>query len=154
MALKAMQEAAARDLASADAATAKAKLLRPTQPEQEDPNIAAALAAAAGRSPAPAKPERPVGSTQGANWGLNFADSGIGGPFLPGQNLRKASPDSASVLRRVVKDDPEGETPARAQAAHAVAHRHPIGAARAFDRPVMDREDDGLGLAATARPRP
>jgi hypothetical protein len=38
---------------SADAATAKAKLLRPTQPEQEDPNIAAALAAAAGRSPAP-----------------------------------------------------------------------------------------------------
>jgi chromosome segregation ATPase len=53
VALKAMQEAAARDLASADAATAKAKLLRPTQPEQEDPNIAAALAAAAGRSPAP-----------------------------------------------------------------------------------------------------
>jgi proline racemase len=27
--------------------------LRPTQPKQEDPNIAAALAAAAGRSPAP-----------------------------------------------------------------------------------------------------
>jgi len=53
VALKAMQEAAARDLASADAATAKAKLLRPTQPEQEDPNIAAALAVAAGRSPAP-----------------------------------------------------------------------------------------------------
>jgi chromosome segregation ATPase len=53
VALKAMQEAAASDLASADAATAKAKLLRPTQPEQEDPNIAAALAAAAGRSPAP-----------------------------------------------------------------------------------------------------
>jgi hypothetical protein len=53
VALKAMQEAAASDLASADAATAKAKLLRPTRPEQEDPNIAAALAAAAGRSPAP-----------------------------------------------------------------------------------------------------
>jgi chromosome segregation ATPase len=53
VALKAMHEAAARDLASADAATAKAKLLRPTQPEQEDPNIAAALAVAAGRSPAP-----------------------------------------------------------------------------------------------------
>jgi chromosome segregation ATPase len=53
VALKAMHEAAARDLASADAAAAKAKLLRPTQPEQEDPNIAAALAAAAGRSPAP-----------------------------------------------------------------------------------------------------
>ena len=53
VALKAMQEAAQRDLASADAATAKAKLLRPTRPEQDDPNIAAALAAAAGKSPAP-----------------------------------------------------------------------------------------------------
>ena len=53
VALKAMQEAANRDLASADAATAKARLLRPTQPEQDDPNIAAALAAAAGNSPAP-----------------------------------------------------------------------------------------------------
>jgi chromosome segregation ATPase len=53
IALKAMQEAAARDLASADAAMAKAKLLRPTRPEQEDPNIAAALAAASGKSTAP-----------------------------------------------------------------------------------------------------
>ena len=53
VALKAMHEAADKDLASADAAMAKAKLLRPTQPEQDDPNIAAALAAAAGRSPAP-----------------------------------------------------------------------------------------------------
>jgi len=53
VALKAMQEAAARDLASADAATAKAKLLRPTQPEHDDPNIAAALAAASGKSAAP-----------------------------------------------------------------------------------------------------
>jgi hypothetical protein len=53
VALKAMQEAANRDLASADAATAKARLLRPTQPEQDDPNIAAALAAASGKSPAP-----------------------------------------------------------------------------------------------------
>jgi hypothetical protein len=53
VALKAMQEAAARDLASADAAMAKAKLLRPTRPEQEDPNIAAAMAAAAGKAPAP-----------------------------------------------------------------------------------------------------
>jgi len=53
IALKAMQEAAQRDLASADAALAKAKLLRPTRPEQEDPNIAAAMAAAAGKSPAP-----------------------------------------------------------------------------------------------------
>src|SRR5437588_813656 len=53
VALKAMHEAAARDLASADAATAKAKLLRPTQPEHDDPNIAAALAAVSGKSPAP-----------------------------------------------------------------------------------------------------
>jgi chromosome segregation ATPase len=53
VALNAMQEAAQRDLASADAATAKAKLLRPTRPEQDDPNIAAAMAAASGKSPAP-----------------------------------------------------------------------------------------------------
>lgn len=53
VALKTMQDAAARDLQSADAATAKARLLRPSQPEQDDPNIAAALAQAAGHSPAP-----------------------------------------------------------------------------------------------------
>jgi chromosome segregation ATPase len=53
VALNAMQEAAQRDLASADAAVAKAKLLRPTRPEQDDPNIAAAMAAASGKSPAP-----------------------------------------------------------------------------------------------------
>src|SRR4051794_34973489 len=53
VALNAMQEAAQRDLASADAGMAKAKLLRPTRPEQDDPNIAAAMAAAAGKSPAP-----------------------------------------------------------------------------------------------------
>ena len=53
VALKAMHEAAARDLASADAATAKAKLLRPTQPEHDNPNIAAALAAVSGKSAAP-----------------------------------------------------------------------------------------------------
>jgi len=53
VALKAMHDAAARDLASADAATAKAKLLRRTQPEHDDPNIAAALAAASGKPSAP-----------------------------------------------------------------------------------------------------
>jgi chromosome segregation ATPase len=53
VALDAMQQAAQRDLASADAAVAKAKLLRPTRPEQDDPNIAAAMAAASGKSPAP-----------------------------------------------------------------------------------------------------
>src|SRR6516165_1245693 len=53
VALKAMHEAAASDLASADAAAAKAKLLRPTQPEHDDPNISAALAAASGKPAAP-----------------------------------------------------------------------------------------------------
>jgi chromosome segregation ATPase len=53
IALKAMQDTAAKDLASADAARAKAKLLAPSAPEKEDPNIAAALAAASGTSLAP-----------------------------------------------------------------------------------------------------
>jgi chromosome segregation ATPase len=53
VALKAMQDAAAKDLASADAQMAKARLLRPTRPEQDDPNIAAAMAAAAGKPAAP-----------------------------------------------------------------------------------------------------
>ncbi len=52
-ALKAMQDAAARDLASAEAASAKARLLRPSQPEEEDPNIKAALAAVTGQQPTP-----------------------------------------------------------------------------------------------------
>jgi chromosome segregation ATPase len=53
VALKAMNESASRDLASADAAAAKAKLLAPTSPEKDDPNIAAAMAAASGVGPAP-----------------------------------------------------------------------------------------------------
>ncbi|MGE5269857.1 MAG: hypothetical protein ACM3JG_09330 [Thiohalocapsa sp.] len=53
IALKAMNENAARDLASAEAAAAKARLLAPTHPEKEDPNIAAAMAAASGQEPAP-----------------------------------------------------------------------------------------------------
>jgi len=47
-ALKAMQDAAAKDLMAAEAAGAKARLLAPTRPEQDDPNIASALAAASG----------------------------------------------------------------------------------------------------------
>lgn len=50
VALKAMKEAAEKDLASAEAANAKSRLLTPTAPEKEDPNIAAAMAAAAGKS--------------------------------------------------------------------------------------------------------
>lgn len=53
VALKAMQDAAQKDLASADAQMSKARLLRPTRPEQDDPNIAAALAVASGKPPAP-----------------------------------------------------------------------------------------------------
>jgi hypothetical protein len=53
VALKAMQDAAAKDLMAAEAAGAKARLLTPTKPEQDDPNIVAALAAASGTSPVP-----------------------------------------------------------------------------------------------------
>ena len=53
VALKTMQEVAAKDLASADAAMAKARLLRPSKPEEEDANISAALAAASGKAPLP-----------------------------------------------------------------------------------------------------
>jgi len=53
VALKAMQEAASKDLVEADAQMSKAKLLRPTAPEQDDPNIAAALAQAAGKPAGP-----------------------------------------------------------------------------------------------------
>ena len=49
VALKAMQDSAARDLASADAASSKARMLRPSKPEQDDPNIAAAMAASQGK---------------------------------------------------------------------------------------------------------
>ncbi|MCK8783794.1 hypothetical protein M0638_05290 [Roseomonas sp. NAR14] len=54
VALKAMQDAAAKDLALAEAARAKSRLLTPTEPEKEDPNIASAMAAAGGRAQAPA----------------------------------------------------------------------------------------------------
>jgi len=53
VALKAMNDAAAADVAKAQAASAKAKLLAPTTPEQDDPNIAAALAAVGGKSSLP-----------------------------------------------------------------------------------------------------
>ncbi len=53
VALKAMRENAEKDLANAEAASSKARMLKPTVPEQEDPNIAKAMAAAAGGAPAP-----------------------------------------------------------------------------------------------------
>lgn len=58
VALKAMQDSAAKDLASAEAANAKAKLLAPSSPEAEDPNIAAALAAASGKPTASSLSDR------------------------------------------------------------------------------------------------
>ena len=53
VALKAMQDNAARDLAQAESANMKAKLLAPTRPEQDDKNIAAAMAQVQGKLPAP-----------------------------------------------------------------------------------------------------
>jgi chromosome segregation ATPase len=52
VALKAMQDNAARDLAQAESANMKAKLLAPTRPEQEDKNIASAMAQVQGKLPA------------------------------------------------------------------------------------------------------
>jgi chromosome segregation ATPase len=53
VALKAMQDTASKDLASADAAMSKARLLRPTKPEEDDPNIAAAMAITQGQPAVP-----------------------------------------------------------------------------------------------------
>jgi chromosome segregation ATPase len=49
VALKAMQDRAARDLSAAEAANSKAALLKPSRPEQDDRNIADALAKASGQ---------------------------------------------------------------------------------------------------------
>lgn len=48
VALKAMQDAAAKDLAVAEAARRKSELLAPSRPEQDDPDIARALAEVTG----------------------------------------------------------------------------------------------------------
>jgi chromosome segregation ATPase len=48
VALKAMRENAERDLAQAESANSKAKLLAPTRPEKDDPHIAAAMNAVTG----------------------------------------------------------------------------------------------------------
>ena len=53
VALKAMQDNAQRNLVEAETANAKARLLTPSRPEQEDPNIARALAQVQGKLPAP-----------------------------------------------------------------------------------------------------
>src|SRR5215469_10124755 len=51
-----------------------------------------------------------------------------------------------AMLCGVVKDDAEREARARAQSADAVAHRHPVEAARAANRTVVDREDHRIAL--------
>ena len=53
VALKAMQDNAARNLIEAEAANNKAKLLAPTRPEKDDKNIALAMAQVQGKLPAP-----------------------------------------------------------------------------------------------------
>lgn len=53
VALKAMQDNASRSLAEAETSNAKARLLTPTRPERDDPNIAQAMAQVQGRLPAP-----------------------------------------------------------------------------------------------------
>ena len=53
VALRSMQDAAARDLANAESANMKAKLLTPTQPEKDDANIADAMRIASGKGAAP-----------------------------------------------------------------------------------------------------
>ena len=45
-----------------------------------------------------------------------------------------------------MKDDAERKPAARAQPADAVPHRHPVMAARAGDRAMIDREDDRVAL--------
>jgi hypothetical protein len=50
VALRAMKESAERDLASAESAAAKTRLLTPTKPETDDSNIAAAMAEVAGKN--------------------------------------------------------------------------------------------------------
>ena len=60
VALKTMQDAAARDLANAEAANMKAKLLKPTQPEQDDANIARAMQMASGQPATADQPDRPA----------------------------------------------------------------------------------------------
>lgn len=53
VALKAMQDNASRNLATAEAQNMKAKMLAPTEPEKEDSNIAQAMQQVQGKLPAP-----------------------------------------------------------------------------------------------------
>jgi phage shock protein A len=76
VALKAMRDSAAGDLARAEAANAKAKLLAPSQPEKDDPNIAAAMNAAAGRSPVPSSLSDRLAAIRGGPAGQRLLSGG------------------------------------------------------------------------------
>src|ERR1700735_5479171 len=69
VALKSMQDTAARDLANAEAANMKAKLLTPTKPEQDDANIARAMQIASGKPAAATSLTDRVGGAGGGGGG-------------------------------------------------------------------------------------
>ncbi|HEY0523648.1 MAG TPA: hypothetical protein VGD08_09675 [Stellaceae bacterium] len=85
VALKAMQDNAARNLATAEAANAKAKLLQPTRPEKDDPNIAAAMTAVSGGRPAPTNLSDRLAALR-ERQGLPSPGGAAGGRFLPGSD--------------------------------------------------------------------
>src|SRR3569623_1039874 len=62
------------------------------------------------------------------------------------RNPRRAPGARQRSLFRVVEDDAERVPQPRAHAADAMAQVDAIIALRAFDRPVMNREDDGIAL--------
>jgi hypothetical protein len=92
-------------------------------------------------------PQWPIDSTGGIRAQRSDRHEAGGAERGPaGERVRKAPQAGGSGLRCVVKNDAEREAPAGADAADAVAHRHPVGAARSFDRAMMDREDHRLPL--------
>jgi hypothetical protein len=74
VALKTMQDNAHRNLAIAESANAKARLLKPTEPEKDDPNIAAAMARVQGRAPAFQQFVGPFGGSTGQTGWAGAAD--------------------------------------------------------------------------------
>src|SRR5712691_10241721 len=81
----------------------------------------------------------------------------LSGPCL---SIAEPAADGKAALLRVVKDDAERVARAAMNAAHPVAQRRAIPAARALDRTMARREDHHLALrgcddlAARLRARP
>ncbi len=75
VALKAMRHAAEEDLKEAEAARLKTELLQPSKPEEDDPNIAAALAAVGG-------PPSPSGLNVSGRLAMLRAQSGSAGTSI------------------------------------------------------------------------